>query len=156
MTADRIVKVKFSGPKYEMKWTCANGDELEAKFTEEPRPELAQAMARLIGPCLELLELPGDYADGITASGLSLSYPDGVRGATVTLQKALQEAPAPLVLNTPYLPEEPYSDGGACLPEDLVKAIDEVVDEAKRYLSGERRQMDLFTQVTQGPLQEVA
>ena len=144
MTPEKIMKVKLGGAKIEMKWSCSNGDELEAKFTEEARPELGAAMSGLVGPCLELLELPEWYGDGLRASGLSLSYADGVMGATVTLQKTLKDAPAPLIMNTPHLPQEPYSDGGACLPGELSDAIELVVDEAKRYLQGERRQMDLF------------
>ncbi len=64
-------------------------------------------------------------------------------GATITVLKALSAANAPLVLNTPFLPES--SDGGICLPAETRDRIETLCEEAQKYVDGERKQGNLFT-----------
>ena len=124
-----------------------NGDEKDIKFIDIPLSSFPAAMAALIPPALELLEVPADYDDNMTATGISFSDTDGIMGAIVTLQKELAGAHSPLVLNTPHLAEEPYGDSGddSCLlPGELVDALQACISEAERYIQGERAQMDMF------------
>lgn len=150
MEVERIEKIKFlsgeGNKKIQLKFVTTNEDEMEIKYRDEPRPEFVPAMQALIPPCLELLELPVDYAAGMHATGISFSWTDGIMGAVVTLQKALLWAPSPLILNTPHLPSAPSSGGGEgdLLPDELVLALETCIEEAKLYIAGKRKQMDLF------------
>ena len=124
-----------------------NGNEADIKFKDLPMSSFYAAMAALIPPALDLLELPIDYDACMTATGISFSNTDGIMGAVVTLQKELVGALPPLVLNTPHLAEEPYGKSGddSCLlPGELVEALQECRSEAERYIRGERAQMDLL------------
>lgn len=138
-----------------------NGDEFDTKFKDHPLESFPAAMAALIPPALDLLELPLAYDHNMTASGISFSDTDGIMGAVVTLQKTLVGAHSPLVLNTPHLAEEPYGESGdaSCLlPEKLVDALQECIDEAGRYIRGERSQLDMLLKKGDGgeSLDEVA
>lgn len=145
---EHLTKIKFLGDgKLQLAYELVNTDEFDVKYAEAPRREFPEAMAALVAPCLSLLELPASYASGVRATGVSLSWTGGIMGAVITLQKPIRGANAPVIFNTPHLPESPYSDGNEMeptLPKELLVALDAVQDEAKAYIRGERAQMDLF------------
>jgi len=144
----RIRKIKFlKEGKIRLIYDLTNGDELDVKYKDDPRPEFRETMTSLIPPVLELLELPADYDEGMTATGISLSWTEGIMGAVVTLQKEIAGAHAPVVINTPHLPEAPYGEGAddSCLLSgELVDGLRDCMREAEAYIRGQRAQMDLF------------
>jgi hypothetical protein len=74
-----------------------------------------------------------------------LTYKDGILGAVLTATKDLMMCPAPLILNTPHLPEKPYGEsGGPVLPANTIRRVRALCVEAERYLAGDREQGSLF------------
>lgn len=146
-----FTKIKLVRGQVALEWVTEEGpkraDQHEHRVTsfELPHPSFVEAMQAFVQPCLELLELPEDYDEGITVSGLSITYEDERgRGLVVTLQKKLAGAPSPLIFNTPYLPEQ-GGEHGMSLPHDLLACLDEAEAAAGRFLQGERAQADLFS-----------
>lgn len=121
---------------------------IELESRAEPRPEFHEAMGGMISPAMNMIQAPGAWMAVATISGVSVTHEEerGM-GAVVTILVPLECAPSPLVLNTPYLPsEDPNDSGGATLPRALREAVERVIDEAMRYLRGERAQADLFAE----------
>lgn len=113
-----------------------------------PHPDLLAALRGLISPVLRLLELPSMWAGSVTVSGVSITYEEKRgRGAVITLQKQLTDCPAPLILNTPYLPED-AGEHGVSLPTEIQERIDAVFLEAEAFLQGKRAQGSLFPTAT--------
>lgn len=129
----------------------ASDDEREIvlRSVEAPHPDLPAKMAALAYDVRKLLELPHDWAkDGFTVAKViwSLSEKTGVRGAVMSCQVALECADAPLVLNTPHLPFEQYSEtgNGPLMPEATIARLNELEAEALAFLDGKRAQASLF------------
>jgi len=117
------------------------------RSSDRPLEEFDAKLAALIPHVTRLLELPRDYGENMTVSGVSISYTkEDRRGAVITCLKKLARAAAPLVLNTPYLPEFDMDDPNPCLSMELADAIRELEVEADRYVSGWRQQRDLFSE----------
>lgn len=134
-----IVSIEKWGDDNERSWTL--------RCYEEPRPELPEAMAALEPHVRGLLGLPEDWARGaIGVAKVSWSWSEktDIKGASVSCHVHLDAADSPLILNTPHLPYEPYSDGGKCLPEDMVEALEELERCVAEYLDGARSQGELF------------
>ena len=147
MTVEEVRKIKFhKDGKIQLDYLLQGGTDASMKYPDVARPEFYAAMKSLIDPALELLEIR-DYEEDIRCTGISFSWTEGVMGAVVTLQKTISGAHSPVVINTPHLPQEPYGEGAddSCLlPGKMVDGLIECIEEAKRYIGGERAQGDLF------------
>lgn len=123
-------------------------DDFAMTCNDAPRPEMATALQALVPDLLDICELPEDYRSGLTIASVSLSYggDEETMGAVMTGLKALCTARAPLVLNSPHLPSEPYSDGAdePTLPAETVAKLATVEGEAFLYVDGDRAQGSLF------------
>jgi len=139
-----INKVKTKDALIQIDYTLKNGDELSVKYRDRARPEFYGAMAALVIPALKMLELPETYRAACAATGVSFTWSKDIMGAVITMQKSIEIAQAPLIINTPHIPEEPYGGTGQCMPVAMVEALQNVIDEAKRYIAGDRAQMDMF------------
>jgi hypothetical protein len=111
---------------------------------DNPEPEFTAALQAFVPEVLALLELPSDYGKGMTVIGVSLSHNDDQgTGIVVTCLKELTGANAPLVLNTPHLPE--MSEHGPTISSAMLGALVALEDRAKRYIAGNReKQMDML------------
>lgn len=145
-----FTKVKHLKGSVVLEWEAEEGvartDKGEHRLTsyDDPHPDFLNAMRALVKPALRLLDLPDMYGKEITVSGVSLTYEDKRgRGAVLTLQKKLETCPAPLILNTPYLPED-GGEHGVSLPSEIRDAIDDLLLEAAQFLKGKRSQGELW------------
>lgn len=145
-----FTKIKLTKAEVLLEWVTEEGprrnDQHEHRFRsiEVPHPDFAAAMQAFVGPVLRLLELPAMYGEGLTVTGLSLTHEDERgTGLVVTCQKQLAGAQAPLIFNTPYLPED-GGEHGASLPSEMLVALDEAISQAREFLNGKRAQGDLF------------
>ena len=81
---------------------------------------------------------------------MSFSYSeDGVQGAVISALRELKRSVQPLNLNTPHKPYQPYNpeqgaDPDMLMPENIIEHLNEVEDEAQRYIDGDRAQGSLF------------
>lgn len=114
--------------------------------TQEPRPEFLKALGAFSQFVRHLLDLPMSWENGLTIQSVSISENDAQgRGIVVTALRKISGANSPLVLNTPFLPEEASSEDGPELPSFAVRLLNELEEEAAKYRAGERAQTDLFS-----------
>lgn len=154
MSGDRrISKVKWDGHRVEITsketWGVGNEREWTLRCAEAPDPAFPAALQALPPEIRKLLELPEHWAEGafkVLSVSFSWSETTEVRGASICCRADLECATAPLIINTPHLPYDQYSEGGAqpTMPPALVGLLDEVEHQAERYINGARSQADLF------------
>jgi hypothetical protein len=147
----RFTKIKFDGSKVRIEYEVERKPEVEPDeyaliSSDLPTLEFIEALADLAQDVAGICELPESDTAKIAVRGVSLSHTNGILGACITGLKSVKTANAPLVLNTPHLPSEPYSDNLAepTLPTATCGRIHVVIDHAQRYIDGERAQGDLL------------
>jgi hypothetical protein len=128
-----------------------NGSEsLSITSPENPLPEFKTAIAALVPLILGICHLPLEYAANLVASGLTLTEKGLV---TIQGKKSFDDASGPLNIATPLrfldTPEEEGTYSPA-LSDEQVEIINEVIEQAKRYILGERAQGVLFTDEDEG------
>ena len=96
---------------------------------DRPLPELVKSLARLERWLERLGELPDSW--DLTVRGFTRTSTGGLM---ITGLRALEDSPAPMVINTPLVSE---LDGEL---EDVLEALEELVF---RYVDGEREQLQL-------------
>lgn len=117
-----------------------NGETLSIRSPENPLPEFKAAIEALIPLIIQICHFPETYAANMRASGLTIT-----EKGLVTLQaaKSFDDASGPLNITTPLrMRELPEEEGTYSVPLDPAQKnlIDSVVEEAKRYVMGERAQ----------------
>ena len=152
----RFTKIKFDGTTVELHYE--EGDNYTDKYTmkcnELPRPDMVFAFESLCEEARLLCELPTDYLRRIDVRSVSLNYAgkQQTMGATITARMKLEYSNAPLNLNTPNKPVEPYTEGNydeevlekMCLRSQCVDKLEKLIDEANYYVDGQRAQGNLF------------
>lgn len=125
-----LTKLKASQNKPTIvKWE--NGDdELSVRSYEKPRPELYDALSFLKNYVINYLELPSEWDVDLDVTGITITYEDGEMLATITALRTLPNNKV-FVINTPH----------DFIPE---KEVAELVEEAQKFVTGERAQGDLF------------
>ncbi len=155
--ARRFRKIKFDGCNVVIQYEEGDNfqNEYSLKCDERPRPEMVKAFDDLCEEVRLLCELPADYVDRIEVRSVSLNYggDNETMGATITARMKLEYSNAPLNLNTPNKPEEPYNTDceyndetyeKMCLRSECVDKLHHLIDEANLYVDGQRAQGSLF------------
>lgn len=144
----RITKIKVKKGVYTLGWEifqeATNSFDSYALACEDlPREELNTCLQALAPHVVAICELDVRDTEKITVQGITLSYKsERVKYLTITAQKALLTSGAPLLLNTPAR----ANAGEApefCMSEELIKALDALMEEAWRYINGDRAQTAL-------------
>lgn len=148
----RFTKIKFDGSKvtlgYEIPRKDGDPDEFTVFCADLPAPEFDQALQALAVDVAGICEMPDSDAVKIKVRGVTLTWAHDIMGACITAMKSLKTAQSPLVLNTPHLPSESYSDTDCpVLRTDCIHRLDRLALEAERYLNGERAQGSLLSVV---------
>lgn len=113
------------------------------KFRENPLPAFDAAIAALTPLVCELLLLPATYVENMKATGLTIADPDGNEQVCIVAQKSLPDAAGPFNIATPLrFVNAPQTEGSftPALKAEQVALIDEVIEQAKAYVRGERAQ----------------
>ena len=167
--ARRFTKIKYDGETVFLQYQQgpAFKDEYSMKCRERPRPEFAEALKALAPEVLYLCELANAYLNRIKVRSVSLNYggEGETMGATITSQMDLYNSNCPLNLNTPNKPVEPYNTeceydedtlAKMCLRSECVDKLEVLIDEANKYVDGQRAQGNLFDDAGQEPTQPAA
>lgn len=149
-----FTKIKYDGSKVRIEYEVerkdgGDADEYAMHSGDRPRPEFDQALQALTVDVVTICELIPSDVDRLKVRGVTLTHTNGILGACVTALKELKGSNAPLVINTPHLPESPYSDGddlSPVMPSGMAARLEAVMMEGERYLDGERAQSTLFSQ----------
>lgn len=149
-TERRVTKVKYDGQKVRIEYQVkrADGgdpDEFTLNSCDRPDRSLVDAMNALTTDVLTICELHDDPLL-YTIRGVTLTYTNDILGACITSLKALKTTQSPLVINTPHLPEESYSDDASApvMHAGMADRLDALRNAAERYIDGERAQGQLF------------
>lgn len=120
------------------------GDEtLSVKSNENPLPEFNQALDALTPLLCSIIEVPSDYGLNLKVAGVSMGTLRDVRTVRIHAKKNLSHCGKLLPIDTPpVLMSTPTTEGGVTPPLDAAQAelVDAVLEEAKRYIKGERAQ----------------
>lgn len=125
---------------------------LSVSDPDNPLPEFKAAVAALLPLILAICHLPEDYGINLVPSGLTITEKGMV---TIQGKKSFDDASGPLNIATPLrLLETPEEEGTYSPPlTDKQNAlIDEVIEQAKRYILGERAQGTLFVEEEENDL----
>lgn len=147
-----IDKVKFDGVKvrieFQRKRADDRYDEAWLASFDHPMRSFIAALIALAPDVCTICELPSDQVDKLQVRGVSFSHTNDIMGAVITALKPVKTAQSPVVLNTPHIPQAPYSDGGEgpLLDDDTADRLETLRDEAIRYINGEREQPQLDLQ----------
>lgn len=128
--------------------TPHGNDKYSMESLDEPAPVFKRALQNLAQHVIDICELSDEAPESFTVLGVSLSDTEGISGVTITALKELAHSNAPLVLNTPHKPFEPYTEGVEdpnCLTDDQIEAVEILIEAARDYLRGKRAQGDLFS-----------
>ena len=151
-----FLKIKIKDERVHLDWQLKREDDTYDKYSLEskdaPHPSFPLKILELRNYVNDIsdLRLDKDEMHKLKISSISLNYAGEkhIMGATITALKDLPGRNSPLVVNTPYLIEDYYSDQGdpsSLLPSKLVLLIYEIFDYADEYVQGKRAQLSLFT-----------
>ncbi|CDX01274.1 Hypothetical protein DPCES_1387 [Desulfitobacterium hafniense] len=151
----RIKKIKISSGRvlvnYEKRSKSGLWDEYSFNCSEEPRPELKEAMTALAPHVVDMCELPEEYLSKIEVKSVSFSYggENATMGATISGQMKLENSYCGLNLNTPHKASEMYNpssepDEMQLLTEECIDDLEVLCEEVKLFIDGERAQQRLF------------
>jgi hypothetical protein len=121
-----------------------NGEEEHTlRSRDNPLPAFDHAIAALAPLVCTLVKVPATYVENLRAIGLTITDGSGNEQVMIIAQKSLDDANGPFNIATPLrLMDVPEAEGSYSPPlgEDQVALIDEVVEQAKAYVMGERAQ----------------
>ncbi len=121
-----------------------NGEEThDIKSRDNPLPALDHAIGALAPLVCTLIHVPQTYVENLRPIGITITDSSGNEQVTVIAQKSLDDANAPFNIATPLrLMDLPEAEGSYSPPlgADQVGLIDEVVEQAKEYIRGNRAQ----------------
>jgi hypothetical protein len=148
----RFTKIKFDGDKVRIEYEMprkdgGDPDAYTLLSIDKPLPEFQVALQAMKQDVIDICELDPSCGDKLTVRGVTLTHTNDVLGACVTALKLLKTANAPLVLNTPHLPEASYSgddNGTPIMATAMGDRLSALMIEAERYVNGERAQASLF------------
>lgn len=146
-----IRKIKLKDGRWTVRAEEATGDpeapntrKVEVESSETPRAELHTAFHQMVEPALDMISAPEGWYGKAIMSGVSISHEEerGI-GVVMTVLVAMPEvASGPLVINTSYVVED--GGEGPSLPSDVYRGLMKLIEEAQRYLDGERLQLDML------------
>ena len=135
-----IRKIRRSSKK--LSFTYLNGEEEHAAaYKDNPLPSFGPSLDALAPLVCELCELPKDYKDGLTVSGLTLCESGKVECVTIVAKKEIAGNSRPFNIATPLIPiDQPEEGEGSHLTIAQAILVETAVEEARKYIRGERSQ----------------
>lgn len=157
----QITKIKLGKDskvhiEYQVPRTVETGqdfDQFTLNCVDKPLPALELAMLNLRKHVLDICEMPIDDTEvmKVKVKGVSFSYSgdDDIMGATITASKTLARSNAPLMINTPHKFDQTHNENQSTemlLSDDCISVLVELLEQAEKYLDGERAQLEMFNQ----------
>jgi hypothetical protein len=150
-----ITKVSITRTAVQIKYTTKELGDASLDHTDRPLPSFYKALQALTPLVIETLDLPKSYVgkepkEGDEEPGLPLRVQSVTfvtkgesRQVCITATKVLALTPSPFNITVPlrYM-DQPTKEGATSEPygKKAVAALEEVIEEAKAYIRGERAQ----------------
>lgn len=141
-----VQKVRLTRSKVAVEYKTPTGESHSLECSDAPLPSFVAAIHALAALILDVLHLPSDYGEHLTPTGLTLTDKQEAKLVTITGKKDLPDAHAPFNIATPLrFLAHPETEGSYSPPltDDQVALVEEVLEEAKKYVKGERAQGQL-------------
>ena len=125
--------------------TDAGGSQLhDIECKDAPLDSFLEAMRNLDSFVGLLCGFPKDYAEGCKVHTVSIGSVHGKTAVILSASKSLEELGKAFNFNTPRFTET-AEESDTSIPDDLLQAVNRLVEEANHYRCGERSQvaMDL-------------
>jgi len=165
----RLRKVKISA-KYDVvtvavafekhNQTTDGWDQVSFRSEEPARPELHDALSEMGRHLLSICEFPFEWRYEISVQGVTITYSDDdIQGVVISGRRELKKSNAPLILNSPHISREPYSessDGTSLYPPGCAEDLDTLERAALAYVDGARLQRELDFNAEQDPAEATA
>lgn len=126
-------------------------EECSLKCKERPSSAFLYTLRALDQYVAKVCELPNEYSERIVPCGVGINYSKGWDKpiVTVTAQMKLLASNVPLTINTPNkVAAPPESQAGTvdkvCMQEEYIDTLYVLLEEAEKYLDGERAQGNLY------------
>lgn len=148
-----VQKVRLTLSKVAIDYKTPTGESHSLECSDAPLPSFVAAIHALSALILDVLHLPSDYGEHLTPTGLTLTDKQEAKLVTITGKKDLPDAHAPFNIATPLrFLEHPETEGSysPSLTDKQVALVEEVLEEAKKYVKGERAQGQLPLGSTDG------
>ena len=143
-----ISKVKIKEGSTEIHYFASDRkDSRETAFSSyDPQTKEFMACLQPLKPwVLDVLDLPGDYGDGLEITGLSIKHEEAGIGVVISAVKQLDQTDGPLCLNTPYIPPARNENTRTPMCNELQKRIQKIMDMCEEFMGGQHRaQGELF------------
>lgn len=142
------IKIHPDRPDTTICYTISNArDSKEVTFNcvDLPSEEWKNCLQVLKDFVCEVLELPYEYGNSMTITGLTIKHEEAGCGYVISAQKKLDDIPAPLCLNTPYLAPARNENSSSVVDYETEISIDKIVKMAIEFLEGKHRaQQEMF------------
>lgn len=130
-------------------------DDIKVHLCSRDKPLDTFAVAlNCLAPYVEkICQFADGYCESAEVRSVSFSHTNGIMGAVITALIPVSTANSQVIVNTPHLPSEGYSDSedfkAPVLPSACVDMLEVLIEEATRYINGERQieednQLELF------------
>ena len=143
-TPKHIVIQKVTKTRRFIQITYLHGDEkLTVKSNENPLPSLGHAFDALEPLVCHIMQLEGTYCESLSIIGASFGMLRDARTISIHAKKSLVQSTKLMKLDTPpVLLDQPKTEGVVTPPLDTMQVMlaDTLVEEAKKYIRGERAQ----------------
>ena len=144
----KITKVKIKPNSTEIGYL--ESDALESKEVvfkcwDKQSKEFVESLQVLKPHVIYILELPEEYAETLTITGISIKYEEYGIGVVISATKELDSLDAPLCLNTPYIPPQRNENMHTPMSGILEMTVDKITAMAQQFMEGQyRAQGQLF------------
>lgn len=122
-----------------------NSKEVVFKSWDTQSKKFLESLQVLKPHIIYILELPEEYEETLTITGISIKYEDEGIGVVISALKGLDSLDAPLCLNTPYIPPQRNENTHTPMCGTLEMAVDKITSLAQQFVGGmHRAQWQLF------------
>lgn len=144
----KITKVKIKPNSTEIGYLesdARESKEVVFKSWDKQSKEFVESLQVLKPHVIYILELPEEYAETLTITGISIKYEDAGIGVVISATKELDSLDAPLCLNTPYIPPQRNENMHTPMSGMLEMTVDKITAMAQQFMEGmHRAQGQLF------------
>jgi len=142
-----ITEVLYSDGSVRIKYAVGldgcPGHEVSLKCYETPTGEFQDALIALRKHAIYMLEIPVDWEQGIVVQGASIKYLKGNRHVAFAVRKTLIDIGDVIDFKTPLIRDFANAANIPQLGKKADDDIDRLIEQARKYIAGERYQTRL-------------
>jgi len=152
-----INKISYKNEIMEVHYSVLKKGGKEDYFTirsgDQPLPSFRNLLMKLRPTVIDMMELPNNDEEvkRITINQVSFDYSgdDNVMGAVISAKRKLNYSGTNMALNTPHkFAKKAKGASSSVFNKAVIDLLEDLQDEAEKYVNGERQQGELFDKKT--------